>query len=64
MAVAGPLAAQMRRRLEPIYAVVDNSPEPGRTQLGACPGYLPGRPQECQAVSDPRGLGVALGAVD
>jgi len=64
MAVAGPLAAQLRRRLEPIYAVVDNSPEPGRTQIAACPRYLPGRPQECQTVSDPRGLGVALGAVD
>ena len=64
MAVAGPLSAQLRRRLEPVYAVVENSPEPGRTQLAACPRYLPGRPQDCQTVSDPRGLGVALGAVD
>jgi gamma-glutamyltranspeptidase/glutathione hydrolase len=43
---------------------MENSPAPGRTQLAACPRYLPGRPQECVAVSDPRGLGVALGAVD
>ncbi len=64
MAVAGPLAAQMQRRLEPVFAVVENSPEPGRAQLAACPRYLPGRPQECQTVTDPRGLGVALGAVD
>ena len=64
MAVAGPLTAQLRRRVEPAYAVVENSPAPGRTQLAACPRYLPGRPQECVAVSDPRGLGVALGAVD
>ena len=64
MAVAGPLTAQLRQRVEPAYAVRENSPAPGRTQLAACPRYLPGRPQECVAVSDPRGLGVALGAVD
>ncbi len=64
MAVAGPLAAQMLRGVSPGDAVVANSPEPGRAQLAACPRYLPGRPQECLTVSDPRGLGVALGAVD
>jgi gamma-glutamyltranspeptidase/glutathione hydrolase len=64
MAVAGPLAAQMLRGVAPGNAAGENSPEPGRSQLAACPRYLPGRPQECQTVSDPRGLGVALGAVD
>lgn len=37
-------------------------PEPGRAQIGACPRYLPGWPQLCTTVSDPRGAGVALGA--
>ncbi len=64
MAVAGPLAAQMLRATAAGDAVVANSPEPGRAQLAICPRYLPGRPQDCVAVSDPRGLGVALGAVD
>jgi len=64
MAVAGPLAAQMLRATAAGDAVVANSPEPGRAQLGVCPRYLPGRPQDCTAASDPRGLGVALGAVD
>ena len=64
MAVAGPLAASLLRNTAAGDAVVANSPEPGRAQLAICPRYLPGRPQECSAVSDPRGLGVALGAVD
>ena len=63
MAVAGPLAAHLLRGASPGEAVAAG-PAPGRTQLGVCPRYLPGRPAECQAVSDPRGFGVALGAVE
>lgn len=63
LAVAAPLAAQVVRGVLPGDAV-GQGPAPGRTQLGACPRYLPGRPQECLAVSDPRGFGVALGAVE
>jgi gamma-glutamyltranspeptidase / glutathione hydrolase len=63
MAVAGPLAASLLRGVGPGDAA-GAGPAPGRTQLGACPRYLPGRPAECLAVSDPRGFGVALGAVE
>ena len=48
----------------PAAALNNGSPEPGRTQLGACLNYLPGGPERCVALSDPRGTGVALGAVD
>lgn len=63
MAVAAPLAAQMLRdaSAEAAIAIV---PEPGRTQLGQCPRYLPGYPQLCTTVSDPRGAGAAFGATD
>ena len=44
--------------------LANGSPEPARTQLGACPNYLPGAPDRCVALTDPRGTGVALGAVD
>ena len=63
MAVAAPLAAQMLRdaNAETAAATV---PDPGRTQIGQCPRYLPGWPQLCTTLSDPRGAGVALGATD
>ena len=63
MAVAGPLAANLLRGIVPGDAA-GVAPAPGRSQLGVCPRYLPGRPAECLAVSDPRGFGVALGAVE
>jgi len=63
MAVAGPLAAQMLRDANAETAA-QTVPEPGRTQIGQCPRYLPGWQQLCTAVTDPRGAGVALGATD
>lgn len=63
MAVAGPLAAQMLRDANAETAI-RQSPEPGRTQLGMCPRYLPGYQALCTTLTDPRGAGVALGATD
>ena len=63
MAVAGPMAAQMLRDASG-QAALQTVPEPGRTQLGICPRYLPGWPQLCTTLTDPRGAGVALGATD
>ena len=63
MAVAGPMAAQMLRDAG-AEAAVQIVPEPGRSQIGLCPRYLPGWPSLCTTLSDPRGAGVALGATD
>lgn len=63
MAVAGPMAAQMLRDAS-AEAAVQIVPEPGRSQIGQCPRYLPGQPALCTTLSDPRGAGVALGATD
>lgn len=63
MAVAGPLAAQMLRDAG-AEAAVQIVPEPGRSQIGMCPRYLPGWPTLCTTLSDPRGTGVAMGATD
>jgi gamma-glutamyltranspeptidase/glutathione hydrolase len=64
MAVAGPMALHLLRGMAPAEALAGGSPEPARTQLGVCLNYLPGSPDRCFALSDPRGTGVALGAVD
>jgi gamma-glutamyltranspeptidase / glutathione hydrolase len=64
MAVAGPMALHLLRGQAPAAALEAGSPEPGRTQMGVCLNYLPGAPDRCVALSDPRGAGVALGAVD
>ncbi len=64
IAVGGPMALHLLRGQAPAAALANGSPEPGRTQLGACLSYLPGAPERCVALSDPRGAGVALGAVD
>ncbi len=63
MAVAGPAALHLLRgqSSEPALAGV---PEPGRAQFGSCLNYLPGVPGRCIAVTDPRGTGVAAGAID
>ncbi len=63
MAVAGPLAAQLLRNAN-AEASVQIVPEPGRSQIGVCPRYLPGWPALCSTLSDPRGAGVAMGATD
>ncbi len=64
IAVGGPMALHLLRGQAPSAALANGSPEPGRTQLGVCLIYLPGAPDRCAALSDPRGAGVALGAVD
>jgi len=63
MAVAAPLAAQLLREAN-APAGVQLVPEPGRSQIALCPRYLPGWPDLCTTLSDPRGAGVALGATD
>ncbi|MDP3415155.1 gamma-glutamyltransferase [Falsiroseomonas sp.] len=62
MAVALPLS-QVMGGVAPAQAA-GSAPEPGRTQLLSCPRYLPGDANACQAVTDPRGAGLAAGAVD
>jgi gamma-glutamyltranspeptidase/glutathione hydrolase len=64
IAVGGPMALHLLRGQAPAAALANGSPDPGRTQLGVCLNYLPGAPERCVALSDPRGAGVALGAVD
>lgn len=62
MAVAAPLAQAVRG------AAPDTSftavPNPGRAQVLSCPRYLPGQSAACEFLTDPRGAGLALGAVD
>jgi gamma-glutamyltranspeptidase/glutathione hydrolase len=64
MAVAGPAALHLLRGAAPMEAVAAGVPPPGRTQFTACLNYLPGRPERCTAISDPRGTGVAVGTLD
>ena len=51
LADAGPVA---HPNAEPV-------PAPGRADVIACPGYVPGRPQSCGWAADPRGSGLAVG---
>ncbi len=37
-------------------------PEPGRANVISCAGYLPGEPNSCGWVTDPRGAGLAAGS--
>jgi len=62
MAVALPLS-QVMGGVNAAQAV-GSAPEPGRTQLLSCPRYLPGDAATCLALTDPRGAGLAAGAVD
>jgi gamma-glutamyltranspeptidase/glutathione hydrolase len=62
VAVALPLAQALRGADAP--AAMAGVPEPGRAQLLSCTGYVPGRPESCTGATDPRGAGLALGAVD
>jgi gamma-glutamyltranspeptidase/glutathione hydrolase len=62
VAVALPLAQALRGA--DASAAVAGVPEPGRAQLLTCTGYVPGRPESCTGATDPRGAGLALGAVD
>ena len=51
--------ANMLRTGQALSAVV---PEPGRANTMSCAGYLPGAPETCAAVPDPREYGLATGA--
>jgi gamma-glutamyltranspeptidase/glutathione hydrolase len=64
MAVAWPAAQHLLRGVAPADTLAQGVPAEGRTQLGACLNYLPGRVDLCLALTDPRGRGVALGTVD
>lgn len=63
LSVAAPVHAMMIRGVAPDAALA-TVPDPGRVQLGACTGYLPGAENSCTTLTDPRGAGVALGATD
>lgn len=60
IAAAGPAALHLLRGVSPAEAIAAGSPAPGRTQMIACPRYLPGSAASCVAASDGRGAGVAL----
>lgn len=62
MAVAASLAAMLRGA--DAASAVATAPEPGRAVAGSCPRYLPGSAEGCSIAADPRGAGLALGAVD
>ncbi|MBX9593747.1 MAG: gamma-glutamyltranspeptidase, partial [Roseomonas sp.] len=57
-----PLAQALRNA--PQDAAFAGVPNPGRGNLMACPRYLPGDPNSCYSLADPRGMGLAIGAVD
>jgi gamma-glutamyltranspeptidase/glutathione hydrolase len=38
------------------------APDPGRLNIIACPGYLPGDQNSCRWATDPRGAGLAIGS--
>jgi gamma-glutamyltranspeptidase / glutathione hydrolase len=63
MAVAGPIHAHVWRNFAPVDAADQGSPPEARAQIAACPQYLPRSATGCAAAADPRGTGVALGAV-
>ncbi|MBV1799207.1 gamma-glutamyltransferase [Siccirubricoccus sp. G192] len=64
ISVAGPAALHLLRGADTAAALENGTLGTGRAQIGACLNYLPGYPDRCVARSDPRGTGVALGAVD
>ncbi|NGM22756.1 gamma-glutamyltranspeptidase [Roseomonas stagni] len=62
IAAAAPLAAALRNA--PAEAIFAGVPNPGRGNLMSCPRYLPGDANACFSLTDPRGTGLAIGAVD
>ena len=64
ISVGAPMALHLLRAQAAPAALAAGAPDPGRVQLAACVNYLPGSPDRCVVLSDPRGAGVALGAVD
>ena len=43
-------------------AELQPAPDPGRANVISCAGYLPGDPNSCGWVTDPRGAGLAVGS--
>jgi gamma-glutamyltranspeptidase/glutathione hydrolase len=62
LAVATAIAGAMRG--QEMGAVLATVPEPGRGVAMSCARYLPGTPEACSVAADPRGAGLALGAVE
>jgi len=62
--VAGPAALHLLRGMPLPEALDAGAIGSARTQAAGCLNYLPGRPETCLVLSDPRGTGVALGALD
>jgi gamma-glutamyltranspeptidase/glutathione hydrolase len=62
--VAGPAALLLLRGEFPDLALTAGAIGQARTQMATCGRYLPGRPESCEILSDPRAGGVALGALD
>jgi gamma-glutamyltranspeptidase/glutathione hydrolase len=56
-------AVAMANTLRTGQAMPVTVPEPGRANVIACSRYLPGGGGRCAAVADPRGLGMAAGAI-
>ncbi|MBC4018018.1 gamma-glutamyltransferase [Siccirubricoccus deserti] len=64
LAVAGPAALHLLRGRPLAEAIGTGAPGMARVQVANCLNYLPGYPDRCVVMTDPRGAGVALGAVD
>jgi len=62
--VAGPAARLLLNGEFPDLALTNGAIGQARTQMATCGRYLPGRPESCEIISDPRAGGVALGAMD
>jgi len=62
MAVAAPLLALANGA--DATAAAAAAPEPGRAAVISCPRYLPGNAAGCDAATDSRGAGLAVGAAD
>jgi gamma-glutamyltranspeptidase/glutathione hydrolase len=62
MAVAAPLVVLAQGGTAAAAAAA--APDPGRAAVIACPRYLPGNAGSCDAATDPRGAGLAVGAAD
>jgi gamma-glutamyltranspeptidase/glutathione hydrolase len=62
IAAALPLAQVLRGT--PAAGALAGVPNPGRSNLAHCPRYLPGDPNACVFLTDPRGTGLAIGAME
>ena len=56
--------AQLLGGVAPSQAIAAAAPEPARVVAISCPRYVPGRPEDCAAASDPRGAGIGLAGAE